>query len=104
MEEQVKSKVVAVALVSVIALGAGIWAYLEFSADLLVDRNAGMQFAAEFEKRCQGAFEPNYCLRFAGMHHSSCFRESTRAGDGGAVYDRDAYFECMQRAEETYEP
>lgn len=104
MEEQVKSKVVAVALILVIALGAGIWTYLEFSSDILVDRNTSMQFAAEYEKRCQGAFEPDYCLKFAGMYHSSCFRESTRAGDDGAVYDKDAYFACMQKAEETYEP
>ena len=104
MEEQVKSKVVAVALVVVIVLGAGTWAYLEFSSDILVDRNTSMLFAADFEKRCQGEYEPNYCLRFAGLHHSSCFRESTRAAEGGAVYDREAYLECMQRAEETYEP
>ncbi len=104
MEKQVKSKITAAALVLLILLGAGVWSYLEFSADVLVSRDTSMDFAAEFEKRCQGNFEPEYCLKFAGMHHSSCFRAATRPGEDGAVYDEDAYFKCMDDALKTYEP
>lgn len=97
--EQRKSKITVVILLLIIMTGAGVWAYLEFSADIMVSRNTSMDFAADFEKRCQGKFEPDYCKKFAGLNHSTCFRAATRPGKDNVVYDQDAYNTCMEDAQ-----
>lgn len=98
-QDQKKSKITVVVLILIILTGAGIWAYLEFSADIMVSRNTSMDFAADFEKRCQGKFEPDYCKKFAGLNHSTCFRAATRPGEDNVVYDQDAYDACMKEAQ-----
>ena len=89
------SKIAVGGLLLTIALGAGVWGYLEFSSDLLLNRDKAMKFAAEYEKRCQGTFEPTMCRRLAGMNHGTCMHDAAMASQGDESKELPTYLECM---------
>ncbi len=96
--DQRKSKVTVIALILIALMGVGIWSYLEFSADVMVDRKKGKKLAARFEKECQSSYTPSACRDIAGLNHATCFQGSIRRADDGTVYDPEAYMECMRAA------
>jgi len=97
--DQTRSKIAVVVLLVAALAGVGVWSYLEFSADVMVDRKKGKKFAARFEKECQASYTPSVCEEIAGMNHSSCFRGSIRKAGDGIRYDVDSYLACMREAQ-----
>jgi hypothetical protein len=93
------SKIVVLGLIGTIIVGAAIWSYSEFSADLMLDREKAKILGAEYEKRCQGSYEPQMCKRLAGMHHSTCMRDATIASGGDESEEMRLYLECMTKKE-----
>lgn len=98
------SKIVVLGLIGTMLLGTVIWSYSEFSADLMLDREKAKILGAEYEKRCQGSYEPQVCKRLAGMHHSTCMREATIESGGDSSAEMRLYLECMTKKEAESAP
>lgn len=97
--DKTRSKITVVVLVLIVLMGVGVWSYLEFSAEVMVDRKKGKKFAARFEKECQASYTPSTCKDIAGLNHATCFQGSIRKADEGIRYDVDAYMKCMRAAQ-----
>lgn len=102
-EDSRKSKFAVAVLLGFLVAGVAVWSYLEFSSDLLVDRQKGMTLASQFEKECQASYVPNVCREVAGLNHASCFQKSATRTDDGVEYDVDVYRECMRNALDNHE-
>ena len=98
------SKLVVFVLLGTMLIGTAIWSYSEFSADLMLDREKAKILGAEYEKRCQGSYEPQVCKRLAGMHHGSCMREATLASGDDSAEEMRLYLECMTKKEAESAP
>lgn len=100
-KDTTSSKIVVLSLVGVMILGTAIWSYSEFNTDLMLNRDKAKTLGAEYEKRCQGSFEPQVCKRLAGMHHTSCMREATIAAKGDSEAEMKLYLECMLKKQDS---
>jgi len=96
---QKTSKIVVLGLIGIMILGAVIWAFSEFNTDLMLDRDKAKTLGAEYEKRCQGSYEPLVCKRLAGMHHTTCMREATIEAGGNEAQEMELYLKCMTKKE-----
>ena len=98
------SKIVVAGLIGTMLLGTAIWSYSEFNADLMLDREKAKLLGAEYEKRCQGSYEPQVCKKLAGMHHTSCMREATIEAKGVQAEEMRLYLQCMIKKEAESAP
>lgn len=86
---------VLLALFAVTVIGAGLWAYLEFNTDVMLNREKAMKYAAAYEKRCQGSFDPQTCRKMAGLHHATCLHDAAMAARGNEEVEFKNYLACM---------
>lgn len=98
-KSQTTSKIVVLGLIGTMIVGAAIWSFSEFNADLMLDRDTAKLMGAEYEKRCQGSYEPQVCKRMAGMHHSTCMRDATIEAAGQSSAEMELYLKCMAKKE-----
>lgn len=90
-------------LLVIIAIGVVVWVHLEFNAEILLNREKGTKFGAEYEKRCQGTYEPKLCKKLAGMHHATCMHEAGLAAKDEAA-ELELYLACMLKAQDAAAP
>lgn len=90
-------------LLVIIAIGVVVWVHLEFNADILLNREKGGKFGAEYEKRCQGTFEPKVCKRLAGLNHASCMHDAGLARVDDAQ-ELEVYMACMLARQDASAP
>ena len=103
MDDKKRSKILVAGIIAIIMVGVGIWVYLEFTADIIVDREQAKKFGAVYEKDCQSRFEPDICKRIAARTHVTCFKRSVKPAAGDGIdYDLDVYLGCLQESEATF--
>ena len=100
-----RSKITVIAIVVTIAIGASIWSWVNLFQIPEYDPEKAEVFVDHFYIRCNADHPEDVCTDVIGHHHRRCFEshlEPTPPDEteeaGPVVYDRELYFECMDRA------